>query len=162
MRLGAKNVTMDVTVDGDRSAALGVMSQGELYALALSLFIPRVRSNDTPFGFVMLDDPVQAMDPVRVERLANVLGELAQTHQVVVFTHDNRLPAAINQHQIPATTVEVNSPPEIRGRTQAIAQSGPSSHQRRAGRGARRRSPRRSVSQGRSWLLSAGHRGRMS
>ena len=111
VRLGAKNVTMDVTVDGDRSAALGVMSQGELYALALSLFIPRVRSNDTLFGFVMLDDPVQAMDPVRVERLASVLGELAQTHQVVVFTHDNRLPAAINQHQIPATTVEVTRRP---------------------------------------------------
>ena len=36
-----RRVELDVTVDGVGAAALGVMSQGELNALALSLFIPR-------------------------------------------------------------------------------------------------------------------------
>ena len=73
---------MDVTVDGDSSVALGVMSQGELHALALSLFIPRVKFDASPFGFAILDDPVQAMDPVRVDGLARVLHSLARTRQV--------------------------------------------------------------------------------
>jgi energy-coupling factor transporter ATP-binding protein EcfA2 len=111
VRLGTKKVDMDVTVDGDSSAALGVMSQGELHALALSLFIPRVRSIDSPFGFVILDDPVQAMDPVRVDGLARVLHDLAQTHQVTVFTHDDRLPSTIRRLQIPARVLTVTRMP---------------------------------------------------
>ena len=83
------------------------MSQGELNALALSLFVPRARFDESPFRFAVLDDPVQAMDPVRVDGLARVLHDLAQTHQVMVFSHDDRLPSAIRQLQIPATIVSV-------------------------------------------------------
>lgn len=111
VRLGAKKVEMDVTVDGERGAALGVMSQGELNALALSLFVPRVTFDDSPFRFAMLDDPVQAMDPVRVDGLARVLNDLAKTHQVVVFTHDDRLSSAVRRLQIPATIVSVTRQP---------------------------------------------------
>ncbi len=85
---------MTVTVDGDQSEALGVMSQGELMSLALSLFVPRVSFDETPFGFVLIDDPVQSMDPMRVDQLAMILDQLAKKRQVVVFTHDDRLPAA--------------------------------------------------------------------
>ena len=111
VRLGNKKVDMDVTVDGDSSAALGVMSQGELHALALSLFIPRVRFDKSPFGFAMLDDPVQAMDPVRVDGLAKVIHSLARTRQVVVFTHDDRLPSAVRRLQVPATIWSVTRRP---------------------------------------------------
>ena len=114
VRLGNKKVVMDVTVDGDSSVALGVMSQGELHALALSLFIPRVKFDASPFGFAILDDPVQAMDPVRVDGLARVLHSLAQTRQVVVFTHDDRLPTAVRRLQIPATTLLVTRRPKSR------------------------------------------------
>ena len=107
VRLGAKKVNMDVTVDGAGAGALGVMSQGELNALALSLFVPRVTFDESPFRFAMVDDPVQAMDPVRVDGLAQVLHDLARTHQVVVFTHDDRLASAIRRLQIPATIVSV-------------------------------------------------------
>ena len=102
---------MEVAVDGNDSAALGVMSQGELHALALSLFIPRVRFEESPFRFAMLDDPVQAMDPVRVDGLANVLDGLAKVRQVVVFTHDDRLPGAVRRLQIPATVWAVTRRP---------------------------------------------------
>ena len=69
----AQSVDLRVTVDGLPAGALGVMSQGELNSLALSLFLPRASLPESPFGFVIVDDPVQAMDPARVEGLARVL-----------------------------------------------------------------------------------------
>ena len=102
-----RSVALDVTVDGVAGAALGVMSQGELNALALSLFMPRASLADSPFRFMVIDDPVQSMDPSRVDGLAHALHEAARTRQVVVFTHDDRLPQAMRHLQIPATVIEV-------------------------------------------------------
>lgn len=79
------------------------MSQGELHALGLALFLPRATAADSPFGFVIIDDPVQSMDPAKVDGLARVLSSVAASRQVVVFTHDDRLPAALRQLQLPAT-----------------------------------------------------------
>lgn len=106
-----RSVALDVTVDGVPGAALGVMSQGELNALALSLFMPRASLLESPFRFMVIDDPVQSMDPSRVDGLARALHEAARTRQVVVFTHDDRLPAAVRHLQIPATVNEVTRRP---------------------------------------------------
>jgi energy-coupling factor transporter ATP-binding protein EcfA2 len=103
-----RRVTLDVTVDGVKGAALGVMSQGELHALALSLFLPRATLADSPFRFLVLDDPVQAMDPARVDGLAQVLEQISRTRQVIVLTHDDRLPEAVRRMGIPARMVEVS------------------------------------------------------
>ena len=103
-----RKVTLDVTVDGVPGAALGVMSQGELHALALSLFFPRATMDESPFRFVVVDDPVQSMDPAKVDGLARVLEEAAATRQVVVFTHDDRLPEAVRRLGIDATILEVS------------------------------------------------------
>jgi hypothetical protein len=97
-----------VTVDGTDTSALGVMSQGELHALALALFVPRVTAPESPFRFLLIDDPVQAMDPARVDGLARVLESVAGDRQVVVFTHDDRLPASCRRLGIPAEVVEVS------------------------------------------------------
>lgn len=102
-----RKVELDVTVDGVEGAALGVMSQGELHALALSLFIPRATLPESPFRFIVIDDPVQSMDPARVDGLARVLQTAAKDHQVVVFTHDDRLPEAVRRLDVKATIVEV-------------------------------------------------------
>ncbi|RBY75813.1 hypothetical protein DQ238_18885 [Geodermatophilus sp. TF02-6] len=102
-----RRVALDVTVDGDAGAALGVMSQGELHALGFALFLPRAMLDQSPFCFVMIDDPVQAMDPSKVDGLARVLAGTAVTHQVVVFTHDDRLSDAVRRLQLPATIWEV-------------------------------------------------------
>ncbi len=98
-----RHVGLNVTVDGVAGAALSVMSQGELHALGLALFLPRATAAESPFGFIVIDDPVQSMDPAKVDGLARVLSYVAQTRQVVVFTHDDRLPAALRQLQLPAT-----------------------------------------------------------
>ncbi|MGW5309844.1 AAA family ATPase [Nocardia thailandica] len=102
-----RRVDLDVTVDGVAGAALGVMSQGELHALGLSLFLPRATAEQSPFRFLMIDDPVQSMDPAKVDGLARVLAEVARTRQVIVFTHDLRLPEAVRRLQIPATVLDV-------------------------------------------------------
>jgi recombinational DNA repair ATPase RecF/uncharacterized Zn finger protein (UPF0148 family) len=102
-----RQVDLDVSVDGTKGAALGVMSQGEQNALALSLFIPRATLPGSPFRFVVIDDPVQSMDPSRIDGLARVLHDTAAARQVVVFTHDDRLPEAVRRLSIPATVIEV-------------------------------------------------------
>lgn len=102
-----RKVELAIQVDDRAAPALGVMSQGELNALALSLFLPRACLPGSPFGFVIIDDPVQSMDPARVDGLARVLHETAKRRQVVVFTHDDRLTEALRRLQLPATVLWV-------------------------------------------------------
>ena len=99
-----RRLSLDVSIDGEPGSALGVMSQGELNCLALSLFLPRARMAESPFRFIVIDDPVQAMDPVKVEGLARVLGN---DRQVVVLTHDDRLPQAVRRLDMEATIIEL-------------------------------------------------------
>jgi energy-coupling factor transporter ATP-binding protein EcfA2 len=102
-----RRVEFPVSVDGAENAALGVMSQGEMHALGLATFLPRSCADESPFRFVVIDDPVQSMDPAKVDGLARVLAELAGQRQVVVFTHDSRLRDAMDRLEIDADVVEV-------------------------------------------------------
>lgn len=97
-----RKVDLNVAVDGEPGVALGVMSQGELHALALSLFLPRAMLAASPFRFLVIDDPVQSMDPAKVHGLARVLERVAARRQVIVFTHDDRLPTAVRHLGISA------------------------------------------------------------
>jgi energy-coupling factor transporter ATP-binding protein EcfA2 len=108
----ARKVVLEVSVDGMEGAALGVMSQGELNSLALSLFMPRATLPESPFRFVVIDDPVQSMDPARVDGLARMLEKAAQTRQVIVFTHDERLARSCRLLGIDAKIVEVTRRPD--------------------------------------------------
>ncbi|WP_259468221.1 hypothetical protein [Rhodococcus sp. SBT000017] len=103
----SRRVELTGSVDGVESPALSVMSQGELHALALALFIPRATTPDSPFRFVVLDDPIQAMDPAKIDGFIKVLSSLATTRQVIVFSHDDRLATAIRQLAVDARLVEV-------------------------------------------------------
>jgi hypothetical protein len=102
-----RRVSLDVTVDGVQGAALSVMSQGELHALGLALFLPRATSAESPFRFIVIDDPVQSMDPAKVDGLARLLAKVGEERQVVVFSHDDRLPEAIRRLQLPAEIWDV-------------------------------------------------------
>jgi energy-coupling factor transporter ATP-binding protein EcfA2 len=119
-----KSVVFDVTVDGATSSAFGVMSQGELSALAISVFLPRASLPDTPFGFIVIDDPVQSMDPAKVDGLARVLARAAEVRQVIVFTHDDRLAQAVERLAIPARILEVKR--RALSRVEVVAGSRPS------------------------------------
>ncbi|PWE10303.1 chromosome segregation protein SMC [Streptomyces sp. BSE7F] len=104
---GRGRVELGVTVDDMTAPAYSVMSQGELHSLALSLFLPRATHEASPFGFLVIDDPVQSMDPEKVEGLARVLDTVAKDRQVIVFTHDTRLQQAIDHLGIRATVLRV-------------------------------------------------------
>ena len=88
------------------------MSQGELHSLALSLFLPRATLSESPFRFVVIDDPVQSMDPARVDGLARALEDTARTRQVIVFTHDERLAEAVRRLNIKSTILSVTRRPK--------------------------------------------------
>lgn len=103
-----RRVSIESTVDGQDAGALAVMSQGELHALALALFLPRASLPESPFRFVILDDPVQAMDPAKVDGLVQLLSRLAKTRQVIVLSHDDRLPAAARRARVGARVLEVS------------------------------------------------------
>lgn len=103
-----RRVAISSAVDGQEAPGLTVLSQGELHALALALFLPRATVPDSPFRFVVLDDPVQAMDPSKVDGLLKVLAGMASTRQVVVFSHDDRLASAVRQGGVVATILEVS------------------------------------------------------
>jgi recombinational DNA repair ATPase RecF len=102
-----RKVVLGVFVDGSSTSALSVMSQGELHALGLALFLPRATREESPFRFVLIDDPVQAMDPAKVDGLARVLSAVANSRQVVVFSHDDRLADAVRRLPDPARILEV-------------------------------------------------------
>lgn len=103
----SRRVQLDVAVDGTAAPAVGVMSQGELHSLALALFLPRATMAESPFGFVIIDDPVQSMDPSRIDGLACVLRDAAKSRQVIVFTHDDRLSESVRRQGIEASVLEV-------------------------------------------------------
>jgi hypothetical protein len=156
-------VDFDVTVDGTDAAALGVMSQGEVNALALSVFIPRATMPASPFRFLVIDDPVQAMDPSKVDGLAQVLAGVAAERQVIVFTHDDRLPDAVRRppsrsrrpyhRRDPPPRIGRRSPPRRRPHRPAPPRR-PAAHQ-----GRRRPPPRRTA--GHPRLVPDRHRGRL-
>lgn len=106
-----RQADLNVTVDGTPGAALSVMSQGEVNALALSIFLPRATMPASPFRFLVIDDPVQAMDPAKVDGLATVLHQVSKTRQVIVFTHDDRLSEAVRRLEIAADILEVTRRP---------------------------------------------------
>ncbi|UCZ90703.1 AAA family ATPase [Gordonia sp. WA4-43] len=94
-------------VDGRETGVLSVMSQGELHALALARFLPRATAPSSPFRFIVLDDPIQAMDPAKIDGFLNILRDLAQSRQVIVFSHDDRLATTIRQRSVDAHLIEV-------------------------------------------------------
>ncbi|MFN3002969.1 AAA family ATPase [Mycolicibacterium wolinskyi] len=102
-----RRAVLEGSVDGKPTKALSVMSQGELHALALALFLPRATSVKSPFRFVVLDDPIQAMDPSKIDGFVQVLTEIAKTHQVIVFSHDDRLASVIRETGVDARLIEV-------------------------------------------------------
>lgn len=102
----SRRVRLGLGVDGI-DVERGVLSQGELHALALSIFLPTLMRPESPFGFAVIDDPVQDMDERAVDGLSQVLQEAAQDLQVIAFTHDKRLLQAVRVHGIDHTLVNV-------------------------------------------------------
>lgn len=109
-----RQVQLDLSIDGTPGPQ-AVLSQGELAALGLALFLPRSTAAESPFRFIIIDDPVQSMDPSKVDGLARVLYQISTDRQVIVFTHDDRLLQAMRNLALPVTAFEV-----VRGDKSAV------------------------------------------
>ena len=96
---------LHATSFGKRMPAAANLSECQLNCLGLAVWLMRATTPTSPFGFVVLDDPVQAMDDDHAEAfIANVVPHLLDVHgkQVVVLSHvrtvTDRL-RAINLHR---------------------------------------------------------------
>ncbi|MBF4623312.1 AAA family ATPase [Clavibacter sp. VKM Ac-2872] len=80
---------MELVDRNDNAVELGMLSAGQRNAVLLAPLLASVEAG--PFGFILLDDPVHAFDELRIDHLAELLSELAETRRVIVLTHDDRL-----------------------------------------------------------------------
>ncbi|MBI4738251.1 AAA family ATPase [Candidatus Woesearchaeota archaeon] len=87
---GRNEFNLKAEAFGRTMSAAASLSQSQLNCLGLSIYIPSVSAPDSPFKFILFDDPVQAMDDDHHESfLVNVVPELKIKHsfQVIVLTH---------------------------------------------------------------------------
>ncbi len=70
-----------------------VLSQGDLNALALSIFLGMATSGAVReyFGFVMLDDPSQSLGSGHKEKLVEILDEVLKRRMVILSSMDKEL-----------------------------------------------------------------------
>jgi len=70
-----------------------ILSQGDLNAMALSIFLGMASSKETkqPFGFIMLDDPSQSLGSQHKEKLVEVLNEVLSERMIVLSSMDKEL-----------------------------------------------------------------------
>lgn len=99
---------LEIDVRGSEGTR-GMLSLGQVSALALGFFLQRFAADDNPIRFMLLDDPVLALDEVRIDSLVELLNRYATEFdlQVIVFTHDLRIEraarsicAAANLHRL--------------------------------------------------------------
>ena len=87
---GRNEYSLKAEAFGKTMSAAASLSQSQLNCLGLSIYIPSVSAPDSPFKFILFDDPVQAMDDDHHESfLLRVVPELLAKHhfQVIILTH---------------------------------------------------------------------------
>ena len=102
-----RRAALGVEVDNNEAEALSVGSQGEINSFALSIFFPRVMLSANSFRFLVIDDPVQSMDPARVDGLARLFAKIAEDRRLIVFTHDARLTQSLRVLNLKYNSLEV-------------------------------------------------------
>jgi energy-coupling factor transporter ATP-binding protein EcfA2 len=79
---------------GKRMSAAANLSECQLNCLGLSFWLGGATAAGSPFGFVLLDDPVQSMDDDHTEAfIGSVIPDLCdvQKKQVILLSHEKRL-----------------------------------------------------------------------
>ena len=75
--------------DSEGRTLVSVLSQGDMNALALGLFVGLgLAADSAPLGFLIFDDPTQSLGGPQKERLAEVLNHVAASRQLIVATMD--------------------------------------------------------------------------
>jgi DNA repair exonuclease SbcCD ATPase subunit len=79
-----------------------VFSEGQLNVVALSYFIGlALNAGDGALPFLVLDDPLQAMDVLSVLGFADLCRRIREQRQLIVTTHDRRFAALLERKLAP-------------------------------------------------------------
>jgi exonuclease SbcC len=65
-----------------------ILSQGNMNALALSIFLSLAKSGNAPFGFLMFDDPSQSLGSSEKKEFIKILNEIAEQKNLIISTMD--------------------------------------------------------------------------
>jgi hypothetical protein len=89
METGTDSITLWADAFGAPINAAACLSQCQLNCLGLSVHLMRTLTSGSPYGFVLLDDPVQSMDDDHCQALIVdvVKALLDRGTQVVIFSH---------------------------------------------------------------------------
>ncbi|MEM4605940.1 MAG: AAA family ATPase [Candidatus Pacearchaeota archaeon] len=75
--------------DERENSVVPILSQGNLNALALSIFLALCEK--LPFKFIILDDPSQSLSSSEKERFVEVLNRVSNQKQIIISTMDKEL-----------------------------------------------------------------------
>ncbi|MBX3534578.1 MAG: AAA family ATPase [Xanthobacteraceae bacterium] len=94
MEPGTDSMKLNAKSFGTRMSAAANLSECQLNCLGLAMWLMRATTPSSPFGFVLLDDPVQSMDDDHTEAfLSDIVPHLLDDHgkQVIVLSHVKRI-----------------------------------------------------------------------
>lgn len=94
MEPGNEQLRLHATSFGVRMSAAANLSECQLNCLGLAFWLGSATATGSPFGFVLLDDPVQSMDDDHAEAfISTVVPALCDVHkkQVILLSHERRL-----------------------------------------------------------------------
>jgi hypothetical protein len=123
----AKKVEFGLNVEGvavpPGAKTPSIMSTGQRNALSLATYFPRAAQQDSPFGFLVLDDPVQSFDSWRVRYLADRLRKIAENNQVIVLSHDERLWSELQRYGSIRQSIRLDRPQGNRSKVRVTEKS---------------------------------------
>lgn len=88
----ARQIGVEATSYGmDLPSAISSLSESKLNALGLCMNIARNLKGGSPFGFLIIDDPIQSLDSGHAEQFICVLRKLAEDErkQIILLSHDH-------------------------------------------------------------------------
>lgn len=94
MEPGTDSMKLHATSFGRPMPAAANLSECQLNCLGLAMWLMRATTPTSPFGFVLLDDPVQSMDDDHTEAfISDIVPHLLDNHgkQVIVLSHVKRI-----------------------------------------------------------------------
>ena len=90
MEPGTGNIKLYAKSFGRRMSAAANLSQCQLNCLGLAVWLMQATTSTSPFGFIMLDDPVQSMDDDHCEAFISALVPFLMTDhnkQILILSH---------------------------------------------------------------------------
>jgi energy-coupling factor transporter ATP-binding protein EcfA2 len=94
MEPGTDSMKLHATSFGTPMSAAANLSECQLNCLGLAMWLMRATTPSSPFGFVLLDDPVQSMDDDHTEAfISDIVPHLLDNlgKQVIVLSHVKRI-----------------------------------------------------------------------